>query len=185
MNPFANTLALLSFLLLIPVGCSVHIQKPIPGIEKKIEVNEGAFIFQDLKVVLPSYSFVPDISGSVTNMTNKDWKNVNFEVLVEDQTGELQKDKITVRLPKGELFKRGTKRELLNIIWGKSLYQIKAKGPNFQTKKLDVKFLSGGYPAFYSIKLINSTHPNSLSFKDHNIDIQFIVFEDQIELTLT
>src|SRR5690606_98006 len=113
--------------------------------------KEGVFLFQDLKLTMPRSAFSgPDISGSVINRTSKDWKSLHFEVLVQDQSGKLQKDFIMVGLHNGDLFKKGTKREVRDLLWGQSLTLIKTSGSDFQIKKWDVKFHSGEYPASYN-----------------------------------
>lgn len=180
-----KSIVLLFILSLLTFGCSVHIKKPVAGIEKKLMVNEGVFLFQDLKLVQNKYSLSPKISGYVINNTSKDWKDVKFEILVEDQTGSVQKEIITVSLPNGKLFERGNKKELLNLIWGKDLYEIKNhKSSDFQVKNLDVQFLSGEYPANYSVKLKNSKPHNSLSFENRDLEIQFNIFAKQIGFVL-
>jgi hypothetical protein len=142
-------------------------------IEKKIEVKEGSFLFQD--VYLKSYYLGYNMFGNIKNNTNKNWNSVTFELDFYDQAGNKIKNnqKITIHG-----IKIGETQELG---YGSSGYSLFSKTLRDQKiSNFDIRFKKGEYPATYVFKMIKPTVSDQLTFQDKFIKVQFIISKKQI-----
>lgn len=178
-------------LIFISFGCSIRgsiwrsdvIAKKTPGIEKKISFKDGSFVLDDLKIIAPG-DRTPTIFGTIINRTNKDWKNLQFEVVLKDDSGKIWKDQFAISVQKGGAFKNGD-RQQIGLSYGTPLESIGKNLSNSQIEQWDVKFHSGEYLASYDVKLQKSTPPNSLTFVDQDIAVRFNISKEQIGFALS
>lgn len=170
-----NFLIFIILLSCVPSSSIKHSEVIFP--KKEISVDEGLFIFQNLKLI-PDVGKTYKLKGDVVNNTSKNWNEVTFMVNFYDQTGNKIKPSINHDI-KLLVFKS---REVkpLGYGYGENIFI----DPKIAISRVDISLKDGEYPAQYIFKMIKPIANDDLIFKDNALNLEFNISNKQIKLIL-
>jgi hypothetical protein len=131
-----------------------------------IQAEDGTFEFSNLSVKNSSF---PYLRGDVINKTNRDWIQVDFEVIVYDKNGNTLRG-LLLSNPRLTLahFKRGTTQALG---YGKDGAMLDVQG---KAARIELRFAGGTFETTYIVSLKKPAAREDLSFEDDVLSIQWI-----------
>ena len=150
----------------------------------RVPVEEGEILFKDLRMEKERYG-TPKLQGMIYNNTDKNWKIVNFDILMYGKDGELIKAGILGKPLRIRIFDLKGKSEKPLGITGKGEYVTGLSSQeNVEPVRFDIKFIDGRYRADYVISMVKPKANKNLVWEDANIKISFTVTQSQIQFDL-
>ena len=136
------------------------------GDSLSVKAEDGTFEFNNLSVKNSSLSY---LRGDVVNKTNRDWIQVEFEVIVYDKNGNTLRGLLFPN-PRFTLInlKRGTTQALG---YGKDGALLDVQG---KAVRVELRFFGGTFETAYIVSLKKPATEKGLSFEDDFLSIQWV-----------
>lgn len=150
----------------------------------RVPVDEGEFVFKDLRMEKAMEYVSPKLQGTIYNNTDKNWNIVGFDIVMYGKDGELIKSdyKNPYRIEIFDL--KGKSEKPLGISGNGETITGLSSLKDVEQVRFKINFIDGSYPATYVVSMIKPKAKKGLVYEDANMKISFNISEKQIQFDL-